>query len=375
MIDWHKGGWTGSLRRYARREVRAQLRSNPAARTSRYSLFRRAVRWLFRRSTFMRFIRHYLIIDLAFVMCEALVASFAPDALPNWAAPSATGTDIETLLLQASGYYIAAQAGALGVMTLALALVTLIAQRENSDMDIKLYYHESMAFQTVASSLALLTVLAAQLLWPLQFALHQFEFGTDNLIFKAFLLGLHLIWLLANLAAIAYFIDTTFRFVQPSARQFVRKRYTANIVQPSYVEQLLCQRLYTLAAYGSSDLPDDSASTEWSVAFGIDDGESYATEIEAHFSHSMALRDVRMAWINWVIRRWSVRSGSVTQQSAAPFPGIFSQEALLWFTPHINHPMRGSVGWCRRRGGVPLTTVEKFVLRHAFVFQRIDDGE
>ena len=39
MIDWRRGGWTGSLSRWVRREVDEQLRDNPVARRVRYGLW------------------------------------------------------------------------------------------------------------------------------------------------------------------------------------------------------------------------------------------------------------------------------------------------------------------------------------------------
>ena len=174
MIDWQKGGVSGSIHKLARREVRAHLRDNPDARRVRYSLFHRIVRRFFSVRNFTSFVCFYVVIDLVFVVAEGLFEAFIPNSLsPSYALDTLPSTKLDALLLSVSGYFLAAQAGALGVITLALALVTLIAQRQTSATDIALYYHESMAFQIVASSVALLAVLVVQLLWPLQLLLHQ----------------------------------------------------------------------------------------------------------------------------------------------------------------------------------------------------------
>lgn len=150
------------------------------------------------------------------------------------------------MLLNVSSYLLGAQVGVLGVLSLALALVTLIAQRESSSTDVKVYYHESLAFEIVASCVALMAVLCAQLLWPAQFLLHRLGFGTELLVFKFGLLGIHIGWLLLNLVGLAHFIATTFGFVQQSAREALRERYTVNIVQGREMTSRLRHQLYWL---------------------------------------------------------------------------------------------------------------------------------
>jgi hypothetical protein len=373
MIDWQRGGWTGSLNRWVRREVREQLSDNRAARRVRYSLVHRALRRFFSIGTFGNFAGLYLLVALAFVAAEALSAWLVPDWLPVWTASgSAPNPDIKSLLLNVSSYLVSTQVGMLGVISLALALVTLIAQREGSSTDVQVYYHESLAFELVASCMALLAVLCAQLLWPLQFLLHRFGLGTDLLVFKLGLLGLHLGWLLLNLGAVAYFILTTFRFVQQSARELLRERYTVNVVQPIDMTQRLRHYLYGAATkelLGGDD--DDGQSQRPSATFGFDFGDPRTIEIETTFVRRSELHDVRMAWVGWVLRRWSARCVNAAVAKPAP-AGLRDQAPQLWFTPHIGEPLHGTVGWCRRRDGVPLTAIEKFVLRRAFRFRRSD---
>ena len=375
MIDWRQGGWTGSVKRWVRKEVRKHLRDNPTARRVRYSLAHRVVRRFFHVGTFSRYVILYLTIDLVFAAAEAFVAADAPIWLPAFTASGSTPTAYDNaLLLNVSGYFIAAQVGVLSVIALALALVTLIAQRENSATDIKIYYHESLAFEVVASCVALLAVLVTQLLWPLQFLVHRLDLGSDNLVFEFILLGLHLAWLLFNLGAVSYFIATTFGFVQQSARELLRERYTSNVVLPHDLTQRLREHLYGLATMEIGDLGDDEGEDRPSITFGFDYGEPCTIEIETTFACSTSLQDVRMTWVRWVFGRWSARCRKAERNSALGPAGPVNQGPLIWFTPHINHPMQGTSGWCRRRGGVSLTAFEKLVLRHAFLFSRTDNG-
>ncbi len=378
MINWRRGGWTGSVNRWVRREVREQLRANPAARRARYPLGYRALRAFFRIGTFLHFVGLYVAINVALVLAEAAVVAFRPEWIPAWTAHRPdTGLDTKSLILDVSGYLIGAQVGMLGVISLALALVTLIAQREGSSTDVQVYYHQSLAFELVASCVALLAVMCVQLLWPLQFFLHRAGFGTHLLFFKLLLLGLHTAWLILNLGAVAYFIATTFRFVQQRARELLRERYTANVVAPRDMTKRLRQQVYRLAASNLTGVPAADGEAEERgdprITFGFDYGDPQTIEIETQFARPSALHDVRMLWVRWVLNRWTRRCIKVAGPMKAG-RSLLDHGPILWFTPHMDHQMKGKTGWCRRRGGVPLTSVEKFVLRHAFRFRRMKDA-
>lgn len=370
MVDWRRGGWTGSVNRWVRREVHEHMRSNPAASAVRYSIGVRALRSAFRVGTFGRFVGLYFLVDLVFLAAEAFAAWAMPGSLPSWTASGPPGIDLKGLVLNVSSYLLSTQVGALGVVSLALALVTLVAQREGSSTDVQLYYHESLSFELVASCVALLAVLCVQLLWPLQFLLHRFSLGTELQVFKLGLLSFHIAWLLVNLCAVAYFIVTTFRFVQQSARERLRERYTANVVLPLEMTERLRQQLYGLA---NSELIEAKVDAEDrpDVMFGTDFGEPNVVEIESTFANPTALHDVRMIWVAWAVRGWVRRSAKSVAKSAAPsLGGLAARTPLLWFTPGIDRPLYGRCAWCSRRGGAPLSSLERFVLRRAFRFRR-----
>ena len=79
MIEWTRGGWTGSVNRWVRREVRELLRKNPTAQGARYSPAHRALRWFFAIQTFGRFIGLYILIDVVFLITEMLLARYDQD--------------------------------------------------------------------------------------------------------------------------------------------------------------------------------------------------------------------------------------------------------------------------------------------------------
>lgn len=367
MLDWSRGSWTGSINKWVEREVRESLHENPVARRSRYNTFHRILGRFLSIGTFGRFVASYMAINVAMLLSEVAMPLTVPDWLPNWTPPS---TELKTLLLNLSSYLIGAQVGALGVISLALALVTLIAQRENSSTDIKVYYHESFAFEIVASCIALLSVLCAQLIWPTHFLLHRFGLGTDLQAFKFCLLGVHLLWLLFNLAGLAHFIAITFNFVHQSEREEMRERYTANVVQPRDMTERLRQQLYLSASEIIGDGNDDSHP---SVSFGSNYGDPQIVEIESHFRRPVALQDVRVIYVGWALRRWAKRCAEAERKQPPASRAFPRQSPLIWFTPQMDALLRGNVGWCHRRGGVQLTRLEKLILRSAFRFRRISD--
>jgi uncharacterized membrane protein len=369
MIDWRRGSWTGSLNRWVRREVREHMSSNAAAKRSRYSFPLRVLRLFFAGRSFGQFVAIYFILDVLMVLAELVVTRFYPMRLPAWTF-SHEGFDIKALLTNVAGYLITAQVGALAVIAIAIGLVTLIAQREGSRSDVQLYYHESLAFEVVASSVALLAVLCAQLLWPLQFLLHRLGEGSDVQLFKLALVAVHIAWLLLNLSGLAHFISTTFGFVQQSTREELRERYIANVVMPDEMSQRLRLHLYGTA--GSGLVVVEEGENSPSILFGFDFGTFDHIELEQTFARPKALHDVRMAWVRWALRRWWARCQAQTNgKPARRIGGLGHDKPTLVFTPRLDAALRGKIGWCRRSGGVPLDNLERLVLRRSFRFRRV----
>jgi uncharacterized membrane protein len=372
MIDWRHGGWTGSLNKSVRREVREHMNTNAAAKRCRYSVPLRILRGFFAGRTFGNFVAIYVALDVLVVLAELVAARFFPASLPAWTSSHAS-FDIKALLTTVAGYLLSAQVGILGVIAIAIGLVTLIAQREGgpgAGTDVQLYYHESLAFEVVASSIAFLAVLCAQLLWPLQFLLHRLGEGSDLQVFKLTLVATHVAWLLLNLAGLAHFISTTFRFVQQSSREQFRERYVANVVMPNEMSRRLRHHLYENAGSELVAVDDDEIGP--SISLGFNFAEVEHAEIEVVFARPMVLHDVRIIWLRWALRRWWARCqvqarGEADQRRIG---GLDLDKSTLAFTLHLDAPLSGKVAWCRRRGGVPLDAVERAVIRWSFRFRR-----
>ncbi len=377
MIDWRLGGWTGSVNKYARNEVREQLRGNPIAQRVRPGPANRLMRYLFGSSTFGTFIRIYFIMSVSLFLAEALFSWLVPIYLSAWSAPDAKFVEeVSSYIVNVSGYLLGAQIGLLSVISLALALVTLIAQHAGSSTDVQVYYHESFSFELVASCVALAAVLCVQLLWPFQALLQLTGLGAGITTFKFSLLVAHLVWLLTNMAGVAYFITITFRFVQQSTRELLRERYTAYVLMPRDMVERVRPQLYLSASTELLGPIDPSEQNQRpSVMFGTGIDGFRNVEIQSHFRRPMALADVRMIWVRWVLRRWSERClANAVAQPDSSFAGLRRQEPSICFSPHLDQALTGHVAWCRRDGVVPLTRLERFVLRRAFIFRRLPNA-
>jgi hypothetical protein len=393
MTDWRRGGWTGSINAIVDREIKEHFKANLVARRARYSFRTRLLKWFFANRTCGAFLIIYIAIDGLALFAEMLSARYISCIRPDWPGAwqilsvrdfiewmtscvpppwlSVAPTDyINSLLFGVQGYLIGAQVGALGVLSLALALVTLIAQGRNSETDVKVYYYEAMAFEIVASSLALLCVLCAQLLWPGQSLLQVVGLGGGIALFKVVLLAIHLGWLLANIAALAHFISVTFGFVQQSRRQRIRELYTANVVMPKDMRARLRHYIYSTASASLLGHDADASDRRPSVTFGYDYGKPYAVEISTHFKKSAALTNVRMIWVRWVVVRWIRRCLQEAKRDPEFDQWSAYQAPSLCFVPILDAPRQGLVSWCVRRDGVPLTLFERLVLRMAFEFRR-----
>lgn len=359
-IGWGPGGPTDSVNRFVAHEVRRQLAGNPVARRARYPAGHRLLRSLM-GAPFSLFLARYLIVDLAALNVEAWSRLFAPGAAAMSAARAAQVVDVVKTV---PSYLLGAQIGLLGVISLALALVTLIAQRDDATTDVKVYYHESMFFGITASGIALAAVLSVQFLWPLQTALHWLGGGSASPVFKLALVAAHTLWLVANLWAVAHFVSVTFRFVQRSARERLRERYTANVVVPRQLTDRLRQQVYG-AAGGRVDQGAPGAY------FGYSFGTGSEIEIERDFAPDSVLVDVHMGVVRWVLARWTKRCAATPAPAGTPA----RSGPRIWFTPALDRSLRGRTAWCRRSGGVPLTGFERWALRRAFRFEeRRDEG-
>lgn len=297
-------GLRGSLRRHVRREIKEHLHENRAIRRARYSFFQRAARVLIAGRSLGTFLAAYLLLDLALAGAEVIVNLHFRQVLPGWTSP-----ELKSTLKDFASYLIATQVGILGIVSVAIGIVTLISQRDDrssTNTDVRLYYMESLAYEVVRSGAALLIVLCGQLLWPVQFLVHLAHLGGPDLAFKVALTAFNLTWLLLNLAVFAQFVITTLHFVEPTARERLRERYTANVIVPGDLSRRLLRVFYLNAP--KELVPATSDKSGPLIVFGhglLTDGD---VELQTTFPVPSVLHDVWLRPLGFVLCNWWRRS-------------------------------------------------------------------
>jgi hypothetical protein len=361
----------GSIRRRANYELRQLARANRQAQLARYGVARRCLRFCIGERNIFWFLSFYLLVCAVACLCEGYVTATHPAWLPGWVDDGVLGR-----LKDFGGFLITAQVGLLAVVSVAVGVVTFIAQRDDrtSTTEVGLYYTESLSYEIVASSSALLLVLCVQLFWPLQGLLHILGYGGRDMVFAVSLTVLHACWLALNVLLFSQFLLVTLRFVEPKARERMRKRFTANIITPNYNRANLLNMLYMHAP--GAMVPDADSKKGTYITFGygtVSDGGE--VEIETDFRRPTKLFDVWTRPLGIVLRRWHARS--VKSLDANPkrrnlFGGNLIALALrLGFESVYDQPF----GWAVRLRGSPLQQWEKWVIRQCFRFRRFHDSE
>lgn len=360
-------GLVGSLRRRARGEIGTLRRANIHLRRARYPWLTRLFRLWATDRPMLHMVGTYVALDLLLVAAQVGLHAMCPQLIPDW-----TGGWVRDLLKDITSYFLGGQLAILGVASVAVGVVTLLAQRSegvSARTDIRLYYVESFAYELVASSIALSLVLAAQLFWPAQWVATLLGLGGGSLAFKVALSGVHAAWLAANLFLFHRFLLTTLRFVEPNARARLREHFTANIMIPADLEGRLMNTLFLGLGEGVS-------GAVWKGGPSLTTGRAYArgrgavTELASRFAAPARLVDVWQAPLQVAFDSWARRVRRTRKPQAAT---AFSEEAWtdsLVITVWPNATVDGETAWLLRTGETPLRAWERWVIRASFRFAR-----
>ena len=192
----------------------------------KYNFIRSVMRRLFLTKRLLPYIGFYVIASMIVIIIDTIHfyvewSWFGSTYLENFLVFNA-----ELSYKKLPGILIVIQTGVLGVISIALALVTIIAPKNNETSIVDIYYHESRVFEIIASSFALLIVLCPQVFMPIS-TIYSFNLKTGNFLLSI----IPITWLVFNLIRISHFIMITFDFVNPDERKKIRKRFTRNFVQ------------------------------------------------------------------------------------------------------------------------------------------------
>lgn len=365
----------GSLRTKARREVRRHVSANPALRSFQRGIFGRIADLVFKDRGPVWFIGLYLAAVVVIVSTDFLLHVQFPgltqNTFPNVEHVGSTTDEINRVFL-------AVQAALIGVIfPIAIALVALLLQQRGqtfSSSRINIYYRESRAFEIGGSSIMLIVMLVAQQFWPVS-ALSGMLFQTPNTIFARMALAVtHGFWLSLNALAIWRFLVVSFTFISPSGQQIILRRFVARESVPRDLEDQLARNyLANPEFFGllpQTKEPSGLLNGRPSVQFGGIGSDVGVVEVEEHQNGTYVLRDVRFGLIKWVVSRWLNRTmqtwNTSKQQNRLHAP-------TLVFPREIGRRSFGSVCLCRRAGGSDLTSLEKKVIKHGFVFREVEE--
>lgn len=368
-------GLLGSPRARVRAELSELARNNKTLRRVRSRFIRRLLIRFISGVRISRILATYLALVAVCLAAEWWLGKHMPDTLPSW------GTvDLAGFVKDVDSYLIAGQIGILGIVSVAIAVVTLLSQRNDgasATTDVRLYYSESLAYEAVTSGVALALVLCIQLFWPGQFGLHYFQRHVEKLTllegraqtFELALTTVHALWMVLNLLLFYRFIVTTLRFVEPDARKRMRDRFTADTALPDDLSKRLLQALYLTAP--QSLIGKEALEAGPAVHFGLGAYflERATTEIETRFRTPSLLVDVRMRPLGIALRSWH-RRVRITQ-SAEDRPSVGRK---MW-KGEINVPVSlasecdGATAWVLREGPVALSWWERWLIKWSFVFR------
>lgn len=211
-----------------------------------------------------------------------------------------------TTLFGIAGYLITAQAGALAVLSIAVSLVTLIGQSGNEDVDVRVYYNESLTFPLVASSVILLLVLCLQVVWPLHKIASLLHVSGGTLAPQTDLTLLHIVWFCLNMAAFARFALVSLSFGDAESRAFHRRQYTANQLVPEALRQQLMSARFNILAGSLEGEGETNRPSVWFSSMG----SMLATTVQmsANMGEGRVLHDVWTTPLRIALNSWIRRS-------------------------------------------------------------------
>lgn len=263
---------------------------------------------------------------------------------------------MEDILRDFAGFMIGAQTGLLGVLSIAVALVTLIGQRAQAGADVRVYYHESFAVPLAGSSLALLMVLCLQLFWPMALLSPFYGVASENFTQEIVLTSVHLCWIGANIALYARFTFISLSFGQDERRSRYRSLYSANVIVPRNIYQAIVRAQYRQCAQ-RLPLPK-GAEPKITMAYAYVTPPVEAVHIGV--SRPSKLDDVWLTPLSVGIWLWAKRVGR--SPSANP---------ALAFMVDFDRTLDRRHCLCRTTVGAQPNFVERQLIRVSFRLRRV----
>jgi hypothetical protein len=156
-------GFLESLRARVDFDVRDLVRENRILRHLRRGWARRLLRVWIVGKPIAGLLATYISFIAALVLVEGAIQHFAPSLFP-------TDADV-AFTKDYAGFLLTAQVALMTVLTVAIAVVTLLKSNEDGtaiNAEISMYYSESYSYELAASSVLLSGAIVVQLFWPIE---------------------------------------------------------------------------------------------------------------------------------------------------------------------------------------------------------------
>jgi len=251
-----------SLRKISSAEARKQVASNPTARRYLHPVGIRVARRLFQAMSFTRLLVGYVSIQLLVSGGKVLNDWYCIEygtiiQVPDFLTYNPRSSE---LLLALNSTLVASQAALIGILAIAVALVTFLGAYHNVRVIIRAYFQDSLVEPIVKSALALILVLSVQVVWPIEFLVSSNSIADQVAIGPLILSALHIVWGGWNILFTAYFITSSLDFAEPTSRLARIETYYASDVFHRILEKQIIYERYRqigpkLLDYNSRDEP------------------------------------------------------------------------------------------------------------------------
>lgn len=358
-------GLLQSLRARVDADVHDLIRENKSLRRARYGWGQRLLKSWIVGHPVVAVLSAYCVSIGILILAEWLESRFAP-CLYGAVSHADFSKD-------AAGFFLSAQIGILAVLTVAISVVTLLTQKDDGsavNTDVRLYYVESYSHELAASGILLSGAVVLQLFWPLQPLVVLLAGGEAVEQFKLCITAVHATWLILNLYLFLHFINMTLKFVEPPSRARLRKQYSANEIIPRDVRRRLMAVYYGNAPAQLLGVTELREGPHVSFGMGLISSEQAVTEISRSFNAPSRLVDVWLLPLGFALRRWHQRTRK-QGQSRSQFDQIH-WDGDLAILINLQVVQEEKFDLVVRKGGVPLTWLERFLVGISFRFAKVD---
>ncbi|MBX3566318.1 MAG: hypothetical protein KF730_17295 [Sphingomonas sp.] len=350
----------GSIRKTAAAEVKRLRAQNPTLLAARGPIWLRLLAPITTNRSLLRVLAAYGGIWTIWVLVGMFLRFPVPAVLAPLIADFQSGT-LRDLL----GAMLGAQVTMVGlIFPLALGMVTLIVQRDEgaaSNADVQLYYDQSLAYAVGTSGIGLAIALVAGLFSPEALVLGLAGRSDMAWSISLAITGVLATWLFANLLVTWQFLIVSMSFIAPSYRAKLRQRFVAARIIPRHLAALLAGHRYLKI----DEHLNAGATFMPYVMAGATEGVRGDRAISVALSRPARLADVRLVPLRLAVRLWAWRC-----RRAKTGAGADKYDWMLGLVGPLDRDFRGEVLLCRRKGGVPLNGLERWLIRRSLVIGR-----